>query len=146
MQQPAASGGPDANKALVREFFDVLNKWNGLEAFAFLSDQGSWWAAGDLYAGDRRVTGAFSKAEYMALFKEIQASFPNGVMFTIHAMTAEGDRVAAEVESRGRHANGGLYNNRYHFLFVVENGKFSLIKEYNDTHHLFELIQANGAR
>ena len=56
-------------------------------------------------------------------------------------MTAENDRVAAEVESFGEHANGKRYNNQYHFLFVIADGRFSVVKEYNDTHHLFELIQ-----
>ncbi len=129
------------NRALVEQFFDDFSNGRIDAAFSLLSDDGAWWAAGKLYSGDRRVTGDFTKAEYLDLVGEIVKAFPAGIRFKIHAMTAEGDRVAAEVESFGDHANGKRYNNQYHFLFVVKDGKFAIVKEYNDTHHLFELIQ-----
>lgn len=130
-----------ANKELVLRFFENFSHGKGADAFALLSETGTWWAAGTLYSGDRRITGEFSKAEYLELVGEIVLAFPKGIAFRVLAMTAENDRVAAEVESFGEHANGRRYNNQYHFLFVIADGRFSLVKEYNDTHHLFELIQ-----
>lgn len=129
------------NRTLVERFFDDFSSGRVDRAFTLLADDGTWWAAGNLYSGDRRITGEFTKAEYLDLVGEIVKAFPRGIRFTIHAMTAEGDRVAAEVESYGEHANGKRYNNHYHFLFVVRDGKFGVVKEYNDTHHLYELIQ-----
>ena len=43
--------------------------------------------------------------------------------FTIHSMTAEDDRVAIEAESYGEHASGKTYNNHYHFLMRLRDGK-----------------------
>ncbi len=51
------------------------------------------------------------------------------------SMVAEGDTVAAEVESYGKLNNGRVYNNDYHFLFKVRGDKISLSKEYLDTMH-----------
>ena len=45
------------------------------------------------------------------------------------------DRVALEAYSNANLANGNKYNNTYHFLFVVKNGKIKVIKEYMDTQH-----------
>ena len=48
-------------------------------------------------------------------------------------MTAEGDRVAVEAESRGVHASGLPYNNYYHFLFRFRDGELVRLTEYMDT-------------
>jgi ketosteroid isomerase-like protein len=55
-------------------------------------------------------------------------------------MTAEGDRVAVEAESRGLHVSGKLYNNLYHFLLVVREGKVHEFKEYLDTKLAHEVL------
>lgn len=50
--------------------------------------------------------------------------------------------LAAEVESRGTHANGKAYNNKYHFLITIADGQFVHVKEYMDTLHLAQLLQS----
>jgi ketosteroid isomerase-like protein len=57
------------------------------------------------------------------------STFPE-IEFTIDAMTAEGQRVAVEVRSRGRLADGSPYANCYHNLFVVDAGRISTFREY----------------
>jgi ketosteroid isomerase-like protein len=48
-------------------------------------------------------------------------------------MTAENERVAVEVNGEAIHASGEPYNNQYHFLLVIKNGKIVELKEYMDT-------------
>jgi ketosteroid isomerase-like protein len=55
-------------------------------------------------------------------------------------MTAEGERVAVEAESKAKLANGTLYHNRYHFLFVVRDGRIQAVKEYLDTLHVMNAL------
>ena len=50
-------------------------------------------------------------------------------------LTAEGDRVAVEAESYAKMKNGKTYQNTYHFLFIVRDGKIQSVKEYLDTIH-----------
>jgi ketosteroid isomerase-like protein len=59
----------------------------------------------------------------------------------IHGLTAEEDRVAMEAESHVANSqNGRVYNNFYHYLFRIRDGKLSLFKEYQDTLHLFDYV------
>ena len=58
--------------------------------------------------------------------------------YEILGMTVEGDRVAVEAESCFHTVRGALYNNRYHFLFVVRDGKIVRCNEYLDTALMLE--------
>ncbi len=51
----------------------------------------------------------------------------------IVGMTAEGNRVAVEAEANIPLKNGKVYQNTYHFLFIINDGKIVLSKEYNDS-------------
>jgi ketosteroid isomerase-like protein len=59
---------------------------------------------------------------------------------TPKGLTAEGDRVAAEVESYGETTTGKIYNNLYHFLFEVRDGKIQSVRGYLDTMHAKEVL------
>ena len=50
--------------------------------------------------------------------------------FEILGMLVEGDRVAVELSSSGRLANGQPYQNRYHDLFELVDGRIALFREY----------------
>ncbi len=50
---------------------------------------------------------------------------------------AEGDQVAVEAESWGELKNGRVYNQEYHFLITLRDGKISAVREYLDTQHAF---------
>lgn len=67
------------------------------------------------------------------VFKMIFRGF-DSFAFTLHDLTA-GYRVAVTAESRGDHKSGKKYNNHYHFLFFIKDGKISRVKEYFDTEH-----------
>jgi hypothetical protein len=66
--------------------------------------------------------------------------FPDGLAFEVHSMTAEGDRVAIEAESKGMHVSGKKYNNLYHFLMRMRDGKIVEWKEYMDTMHANDVL------
>ena len=46
-----------------------------------------------------------------------------------------GSKVALEVESRGELTNGRIYDQRYHFLIELRDGKICAVREYLDTQH-----------
>ena len=48
---------------------------------------------------------------------------------------SETNKVAAEAEFKAKTAMGTDYENYYHFLFIIENGKVKRMKEYMDTYH-----------
>ena len=125
----------DANKQAVQRFFDAFSRGAIDEAFALVDDSVAWWVPGTL-----PFSGTKTKAQYMQVVGAIGKGFPSGLSLKVTALTAEGDRVAAEVESLGAHTNGKTYRNKYHFLIILKDGKFVHVKEYMDTLHLHDLI------
>ena len=73
----------------------------------------------------------------------------DGVSFTVHGVVAAADRVAVEAESYVPFDNGTVYNNLYHFLFVLRDGRIEAVREHCDTAHaaqvLGPLLQQHGA-
>ena len=95
---------------------------------------------------DNRLSGQVNalklktKAGIGEILNNLVPATKNGLSITPKAMVAEGDKVAVEAESYGEFPNGRVYNNEYHFLVVVRDGKISAVKEYLDTMHTAEII------
>jgi ketosteroid isomerase-like protein len=56
----------------------------------------------------------------------------DGLDMTVIGMVAEGDKVAAEIRSHADLTDGRVYENQYHMLFTVRQGKIAEVKEYAD--------------
>jgi ketosteroid isomerase-like protein len=90
------------------------------------------------------ISGTYGVDQVAAASRGVLTVFPNGLRFTIHAMTAEGDRVAIEAESLGQHVSGKTYNNKYHFLLRARGGKIVEWREYMDTMHANDVLCGGG--
>jgi uncharacterized protein len=82
-------------------------------------------------------TGAICGTRNHAVMMAIAEAFPkimkdNGITFKVLNLTAEGDRVACEAEGYSTMLNGKSYNNTYHFLIFIRDGRIYKIKEYLD--------------
>ncbi len=55
-------------------------------------------------------------------------------------MTIGDDRVAIEAEGHGVHASGRSYDQNYHFLLSLRDGKVAQMKEYFDTELAREVL------
>ena len=120
---------------MAREFFVALNRADGKAVLALYANDAVCWTAGSL-----PFSGAHSVAEVAVIMEGILSAFPQGIQFTIKGMTAEDDRVAIEAESRGLHASGVMYENQYHFLMVIRDGRVREFKEYLDTQLAREVL------
>lgn len=119
----------EENKNLVREFFEAINRQDLARAEGMLSEQLSWWII-----GRAKISGQKDRRSVRISFKMVFRGFDH-FAFTLHDITAEGNRVAVTAESRGRHKSGKDYNNHYHFLFFIEDSQIMQVKEYFDTEH-----------
>jgi len=130
----------EANKAIVREFIEAMSRADVeaiLEAYAE-----------DGYVrtmGDTPISGVYDRERIADYAGSVYDTFPEGLEFTVHGMTAEGDRVAVEAESNGAHVSGRHYRNFYHFLFTLRDGKVASLKEYLDTQKVMEVLVAGAA-
>jgi ketosteroid isomerase-like protein len=125
----------ETNKALASELFARFSANDIPGALDALSDDVTWWIAGK--PESLPAAGPHDK-EYMArLFRRMFGQLKDGLKMTVKSLIAEGDRVAVEVESWGELQNGRVYNNEYHLLLTIRDGKIREVKEYLDTQHVF---------
>jgi ketosteroid isomerase-like protein len=117
----------DQNKKITKEFFEALS--NGSDEYLdFYTDESIIWTA-----GNNAIGGTRTKEEVVSFAQNILAAFPTGIKFYITGITAEEDRVAVEIDGEAVHASGETYNNQYHFLLIIKDGKILELKEYMDT-------------
>jgi ketosteroid isomerase-like protein len=126
-----------ANKRITAQLFEHLSAGENDTALAMLSDDSTWWLAGT--PGKLPVAGTLNKAQVTKLFRNITGALQGPIAMTVKHMVAEGDDVAAEVESLGHLKNGRTYNQHYHFRFTIRGGKIVAVREYLDTLHVQEV-------
>jgi ketosteroid isomerase-like protein len=90
--------------------------------------------------GKSAFAGTRTKAQLAEVLQGTEMIFPKGLKMTIKGMIAEGDRVAVEAESYGETAEGKVYNNEYHWLFEIRDGKIRAAREYMCTAHAVEFF------
>jgi ketosteroid isomerase-like protein len=129
-----------SNKQFVEQLLAKFARADIDGVLADMSETCTWWIGGkpDLFP----LAGTKTKAEMKDLLTSLIEPMKNGLEMRLKGITAEGERVAAEVESYGENPDGSVYNNDYHFLFVVKDGQLQQVKEYLDTQHTFAVFLA----
>src|SRR5690606_11496503 len=121
-----------ANKKLVAEFMEVFSTGNVEAILGYLTPDATWWVAGTIDG----ISGTKTKEEFRQMLSGLSANTESGaIALKPLAWTAEGNRVAVETVSYSKMTNGRVYNNLYHFVFEVRDGKIQSVKEYLDTEH-----------
>jgi uncharacterized protein len=119
----------NSNHQLVRDFFAALSRGSLSDAW-FTDDMHVW----------TTTSGKSDKARYQAGVRLLQSLFPDGLTYTIASLTAEEDRVAAEVRSHGILVSGEIFRNDYLFMFRVRDGKIASVAEHFDPRVVREKI------
>ncbi len=133
------SNAAAANKALARRFIAAISRADVDGIVAAYAPDGTCWTSGTM-----PISGTYTVDQIAAASRGVLTVFPEGLAFTIHALTAEGDRVAIEAESLGKHVSGKTYNNKYHFLMRARGGKILEWREYMDTMHANDVLCGNA--
>jgi ketosteroid isomerase-like protein len=126
------------NKRAVRDFLTHFRKAAISSLLAAMVEDATWWILGnpDLFPG----AGTKSKAEMERIWGSLFRNMKDGLEMTVIGMVGEGDKIAAEIRSHAELADGRIYENQYHMLFTLRQGKIVEVKEYADTlliAHLF---------
>lgn len=124
----------ESNKELAATLFSRFDANDLAGALDLLHEDARWWIAGK--PGQQPAAGDHDKASISRLLRRMAAQLPEGLRMRVKSVLAEGDRVALEVESRGPLANGRVYEQQYHFLLTIRDGKIASVKEYLDTQHV----------
>jgi ketosteroid isomerase-like protein len=125
------------NKDVVRAFFDALSESDFEAAFALTTRDGV------IHLPQPRQTMLLS--DWRVVYEALLASqFPDGCRYEIHELIADGDRVCARTDSIAPMHSGGVYNNRYHWIVGLADGRITEIYESLDTLYARDTIHANG--
>lgn len=126
----------EQNKKIATGLLEDFSRGNMDGVLNAMAENATWWVAGNL----PQLSGTKTKQEMAELFKSLGSLFPKGLKITVDNAIAEGDRVAVEAHSYGEAGTGRIYQNKYHWLFEVRDGKVQIVKEYMDTLHAKEAI------
>ena len=125
----------EQNKRVAADFFARFSANDIAGALDLMTDDATWWIPGK--PDQLPAAGDHSKKQIARLFYNMAGQLKNGLRLTVKSAIAEGDKVALEVESYGELQNGRIYNQQYHLLITLRDGKISAVREYLDTQHVF---------
>lgn len=74
--------------------------------------------------------GSMAKEAYRRVIRLLAKMSARPLTFTIDSITAEDDRVVAEVRSEGTLVNGEEYQNTYVFVFRIRDGWIASVAEH----------------
>lgn len=127
----------ERNKQVVAEFLGRFTAMDLAGVMASFTDDATWWIAG------RReripTSGLHTRERIGRIFEAMREQLVDGLKMTVRSAIAEGDRVAVEVESLGTLKNGRVYNQQYHLLVTVRDGRIAAVREYLDTQHVHDV-------
>jgi ketosteroid isomerase-like protein len=125
----------EENKKIAADFFEYLSTGNGPAIINALADTATWWIAGNF-----ALSGTKTKAQFAEVMGGLGAKIDGPLTIKTTGVTAEGNRVAVEAESHAKMKNGKVYQNKYHFLLDIRDGKIQAVKEYLDTTHAEDVL------
>jgi uncharacterized protein len=107
------------NRERVREFFLALGKGHFPDDL-LTSDMTVW----------TLTSGSADRARFEGGVKMLASIFGGTLEYIIGTLIVEGDRVAAEVKSRGTLISGEPFKNDHVFTFHLREGQIAAVAEY----------------
>jgi ketosteroid isomerase-like protein/acetyl esterase/lipase len=129
---PTASAGE--TERVARELIARFDAGDLAGALDMLADDVNWWIVGRQET--QPAAGDHDREQITRLLRTMGSRLKNGLRMKVKGTVAEGDRAALEIESHGELDNGRVYNNQYHMLVRVRDGKIAEVREYLDTQHV----------
>ncbi|MCJ8158553.1 nuclear transport factor 2 family protein [Sphingomonas sp. LaA6.9] len=109
------------NHQIVRDFFAAISRGETPDAL-FTPDMTGWTAS----------SGTSEKARFLGGIRLLTTIFSGPYHYSIKSLTAEDDRVVAEVHGSGMLVSGEAYANDYAFIFRIRDGRIASVAEHSD--------------
>lgn len=116
----------NTNKLVVKKLLTAIEC--GEDFGPLLSDNATWWVPEAC-----ALSGTYSIVELMSAMAQLFAVYKSPPKFDLEYLTAEENRVAVFCSSTAELVDGSRILNRYHFLFIFENGLIKAVKEFMNT-------------
>jgi uncharacterized protein len=125
----------EANKKLACRFMEAFSNCDIDLWASMIADDATY-----EIMGNSVMSGLRNKVEIVEATRGLTQFFPKGIQLKVRGLTAEGDRVAMEAWGSGTAVTGAQYNNVYHLLFVIRDGKVKEAREYLCTKLVDQLL------
>lgn len=123
------------NRRVAMAFFERYDAGDIPGALDLMAEDITYWLAGK--PGSNATAGrAHSKAEMADIFRRMGGAMTGPLRMQVKGTVAEGDKVAVEATSRGELRDGRVYDQEYHVLMTIRDGKIAAAREYMDTAHV----------
>jgi ketosteroid isomerase-like protein len=116
------------NKDVFRNFLLAIGRGDADAVAALVTDD-----VQIMTMGTSVVSANRNREQLLELVKGLSAVTENGIALNFISFTAEEDRVSCEMTGCSTLVTGGEYNNQYHLLARIRDGKLCLLREYIDT-------------
>lgn len=114
------------NKAIVRSFYEHMNRLDAPAMLALLAPDATWWIPTGAIGG-----AINSKMAMATIIPAMFSVYSQGPKMALGRLVAEGDSVCAEATARGGCTKGGYeYENDYLMFFTIRDGLIVEIREY----------------
>lgn len=107
------------NAQLVRDFFAAVAA--GDLPDELLTDDMTFWSVN---------SGESDRIRFQGAAKLLAAAYGGTLEYLIDYFVEEGDRIVAEIRSRGTLISGDQLQNNHAFIFTIQNGRIAAAREY----------------
>ena len=119
------------NKRLMQQVFDELAKGNSQALVEVLADDVDWHVTGTTkFSRTYRGKPSLMNDLVVPLFSQFADTYTT----TADRIIADDNYVVVECHGKVTTKTGRPYNNKYCFVFRIEDGKVKEVTEYMDTH------------
>jgi len=118
-----------ANKALVKNFLNALSSMKVDDAREMIHEECVFHIP-----NITMKPNTYNGPEMLKFVAGLKDAIPDGIRFEYIEMTAEEDRVTSIVNGYSTTIDGTDYNNKYHFLHTIKDGKIIKQMEYIDSY------------
>lgn len=123
--------GVEDNKAVVRSWFDAVNRGDEAAILEMTTEDFNFMT---MARAPEWLLYHWNREQFSKVPSTMSTVLTGPIQLQVNDMTAEGNRVAVEAETDSEMLNGRRYNNAYHFVFKLRDGKFTEVREYSCSH------------
>lgn len=116
------------NKAIVEKYFELMNDADSEAMLAYLTDD---FLFESMLQKPAALNFTWTKEHFATASGAMSERMKKPLKIWIVSMMGEDDKVAVEAKSYGEMNSGKLYENAYHFLFKLRDGKIYNCREYS---------------
>jgi uncharacterized protein len=118
----------ESNKQVIERYFAAVNRGDEAAILECLSDDFVFLS---MLRHPEWLRYRWGREQFAATQRFMSSQMKKPIVLNALDITAENDRVCVEAESFGEMKNGKVYDNAYHFVFKLKNGKISECREYS---------------